>query len=135
MQGPTSSNRFCSSLRIRRDCEFRSKEEVLDTSADICADYLIERPRQVRTVRDFLQLLDQRRQNPQLGDQIRALKAHAVSRNAVIVALSQISRAFDAQAGVLPGLSDVRLPNPLDLGLFAKACFLHEGECRLDQVA
>lgn len=35
----------------------------------------------------------------------------------------------------LPGLADVRLPNPLDLALFHKACFLHDGEIDFSAIA
>ncbi len=35
----------------------------------------------------------------------------------------------------LPELKDVRLPNPIDLTLFTKACFLNDGEVRFQQVA
>jgi hypothetical protein len=34
----------------------------------------------------------------------------------------------------LPGLSDLRLPNPIDPGTFSKACFLHAGAVRLEAV-
>jgi hypothetical protein len=42
--------------------------------------------------------------------------------------LSQIDRHFDLADRRLPGLSDVRLPNPADLTRFTRTCFLHEGE-------
>jgi len=35
----------------------------------------------------------------------------------------------------MPGIGDVRLPNPADLGMFSKACFLHDGELELAGVA
>ena len=41
---------------------------------------------------------------------------------------SRIDRRFDASPAALPGIADVRLPNPLDLALFSKTCFLHDGE-------
>lgn len=31
-------------------------------------------------------------------------------------------------------MRDIRLPNLLDLGLFTKACFLHNGEAQLHNV-
>jgi len=112
---------------------------TLDTSDDICADHVIRRlseaPGDTVAVIDYLQLLDQRRRNPDIADQIRALKIFASASGSIIVAISQIDRSFDLRAKPLPELSDVRLPNPLDLTLFDKTCFLHEGEVRLSAVA
>ena len=50
----------------------------------------------------------------------------------IVVLISQIDRAYDPGAKPLPDLTDVRLPNPVDLSLFSKSCFLHDGEIRLD---
>jgi len=44
-----------------------------------------------------------------------------------IVCISQIDRAYHYPEKKTPTLDDVRLPNPLDLALFDRACFLHEG--------
>jgi hypothetical protein len=41
--------------------------------------------------------------------------------------ISQVHRRFDPTHRPLPTLDDIRLPNPLDLTLFNKACFLHDG--------
>ena len=46
----------------------------------------------------------------------------------LLVFISQIDRSFDPSIERCPGLNHVRLPNPLDLKLFNKACFLHNGE-------
>lgn len=112
---------------------------TLDTSDDICASHVIaelgEAPRGALVVIDYLQLLDQRRSNPELADQVRALKAFAAASGTIIVAISQIERSFDLRGKPLPELADVRLPNPVDLTLFTKACFLHEGEVRLEALA
>ena len=112
---------------------------VLDTSDDICADHIVQRlgegSAKAFVVIDYLQLLDQKRENPALDTQIRTLRAFAQASGAIIVAISQIDRSFDPQAKRLPDLSDVRLPNPLDLALFTKTCFLHEGEVQLQSVA
>jgi hypothetical protein len=35
----------------------------------------------------------------------------------------------------MPDLHDIRLPNPIDLRVFSKACFVHEGEIRLQALA
>lgn len=112
---------------------------ILDTSDDICADHIVQRLGKVMVeafvVIDYLQLLDQKRENPALDTQIRTLKSFAQASGAVIVTISQIDRSFDPHAKRLPDLSDVRLPNPLDLALFTKTCFMHEGEVQLQSVA
>ncbi|WP_193188442.1 DNA helicase [Nisaea sediminum] len=109
---------------------------ALDTSDEICAAHIIARlsdsPRGTLSVIDYLQLLDQRRTNPEIGVQIRNLKRFVVSSGHILVLISQIDRAFERGAAGLPGLADVRLPNPVDLTLFTKACFLHDGEARMD---
>lgn len=124
--------------RIGEDpAAFRNAFEF-DASDAISAEYIMARlatmPAGTVVVIDYLQLLDQKRENPELMVQVRALKAFAKERGLLMVFLSQIDRTFDASAGVCPGLDDVRLPNPLDLKLFNKACFLHEGELTLSTV-
>lgn len=112
---------------------------TLDTSDDICADHVITRlrdtPKGTLAVIDYLQLLDQRRQNPDLSEQIGSLRAFAHASGSIIVAISQIDRSFDLQAKSLPELADVRLPNPFALTLFTKTCFMHDGEARLEVVS
>jgi hypothetical protein len=49
----------------------------------------------------------------------------------VLIFISQIDRRFDLLAGSFPSLDDVRLPNPLNLKLFNKACFLNTGKVQL----
>ena len=44
-----------------------------------------------------------------------------------MIFISQIDRRFDADDRTQPGLDDVRLPNPLDLGLFNKSIFVEGG--------
>tara|TARA_R110000824_G_scaffold390760_5_gene587626 strand:+ start:202 stop:930 length:729 start_codon:yes stop_codon:yes gene_type:complete len=116
----------------------------LDTSDNICADHIIERLKQASggtvAVVDYLQLLDQKRRNPALADQVQALKVFARAAGAIIVLISQIDRSFGGptdgrEAGRLPDISNVRLPNPLDLTVFTKTCFLHEGDLVLEAVA
>ena len=77
---------------------------------------------------DYLQLLDQKRSNPNLTEQVRHLKTFAKETGVVMVFVSQIYRNFDPKDKPTPTLDDVRLPNHLDLTLFDKACFLHDGE-------
>lgn len=108
---------------------------IFDDSDDISAGYVIERLAATQAgtlvVIDYLQLLDQRRDKPELATQVAALKAFAKRKSLVMVFISQIDRAFEASSKRLPGLDDVRLPNPLDLSLFDKACFLNGGEARM----
>jgi hypothetical protein len=109
-----------------------------DDSDGICAGYIIERlasaPRGTVVVIDYLQLMDQKRENPDLMKQLKALRAFARDRGLVMVFISQIHRSYDPAVRPCPELADVRLPNPLDLTLFHKACFIHNGEVRFAAV-
>ena len=96
-----------------------------DISAPFIMQYLAAAPAGTVAVIDYLQLLDQRRDKPRLAEQISALHTFARQRGVILAFISQIDRSYDPQVAVLPGLADIRLPNRLDLGLFAKACFLH----------
>lgn len=105
-----------------------------DSSDDISSDYIVRRlanaPRGTLVVVDYLQVLDQKRGNPELMVQVRALKSFARDRGLIFVFISQIDRAYDPSQKPCPDLEDVRLPNPLDLSLFSKTCFLNDGEVR-----
>jgi replicative DNA helicase len=109
-----------------------------DNSDDISADYIVKRlaaaPRGTLVVIDYLQLLDQRRANPELKDQIRTLQSFARERGLIFVFISQIDRSYDSLKKPYPDLEDVRLPNPLDLRLFTKTCFLNNGEVQFRAV-
>ncbi len=109
---------------------------AFDNSDEISAPYVMSRmasePRGTLAVIDYLQLLDQNRSHPDLMTQVRSLKAFAQQRGFIIVFISQIDRSYEMSKKPLPGLEDVRLPNPLDLTFFNKTCFLHEGEIRID---
>jgi replicative DNA helicase len=106
----------------------------LETSDAISAPFIMKRlaaaPHGTIAVIDYLQLLDQQREKPRLADQVQTLQTFARDRGLVIVFLSQIDRSYDPSAKPCPDLSDVRLPNPLDVKLFNKTCFLHDGEVR-----
>jgi len=108
---------------------------TFDCSDAICADYIMTTlqtaPSGTLVVIDYLQLLDQRRENPPLADQVAALKAFARERGLVIVFISQIDRSYDPAVKAYPDLGDVRLPNPVDLSVFSKTCFLNNGEVHL----
>jgi len=104
----------------------------IDCSDAMSADYIVQRmaaaPRGSVAVIDYLQLLDQKRSNPDLTLQVRTLRSFARDKGLIIVFISQIDRSFDPSKKSCPGLEDVRLPNPLDLKLFNKTCFLNNGE-------
>jgi replicative DNA helicase len=111
--------------------ELYSDKFSFDDSDDICATYIANRLGSVDpgtvVVVDYLQLLDQKRENPSLTEQVRQLKALAKARGLIMVFVSQIRRNYDPTHRPIPSMEDVRLPNPLDLALFDKTCFLHDG--------
>ncbi|MGY4623929.1 replicative DNA helicase [Bradyrhizobium sp. USDA 4486] len=96
--------------------QFADMLEV-DCSDVISADYVVKQmataPRGAIVVIDYLQLLDQRRENPDLTVQVRALKSFARDKGLIVVFISQY-RSYDPSIKPCPDLSDVRLPNPLD---------------------
>jgi replicative DNA helicase len=112
---------------------------AIDDSDRISADYIVAHlgsvPPNMLVVVDYLQLLDQKRENPSLAHQVTTLKSFARERRATIVCLSQIHRNYDSAIKPFPALTDIRLPNPLDLKLFDKACFLSQGKVQVGAVA
>lgn len=110
-----------------------------DCSDSISADYVVAKladvPRGTVAVIDYLQLLDQRRDTPELALQVRALKAFARERGLILVFLSQVDRSYEGAGKPFPEIADVRLPNPLDLSLFDKTCFVNRGEARFRAAA
>lgn len=84
---------------------------------------------------DYLQALDQRRDNPDLMAQMTRLRDAARERGHILVFIAQIDRRYEATGRALPDLADVRLPNPLDLTLFDKALFLNDGQMRFATAA
>jgi replicative DNA helicase len=105
-----------------------------DNSDDISADHIANKfanaaPGTLAVV-DCLQMLDQKRANPDLMSQVRALRQLARDKELILVFISQIDRSYDSSVKAFPDLADVRLPNPLDLTLFTKTCFLSKGEAR-----
>lgn len=109
------------------------------TSDDISADYIIRHlsglARGTIAIIDYLQILDQQRSKPALSDQMLALRNFARAAGVVLGFISQIDRSFDPATKAMPDIGDVRLPNPVDPGFFSKACFLHNGEVRLQDIA
>lgn len=106
---------------------------AFDFSDEISADYIIKRlegevEENAVIAVDYLQLLDQKRSNPMLQDQVKDLKEFARSKKVIILLISQLDRSFDVSERIKPSLKDIRLPNPLDLKLFNKTLFLHNGQ-------
>jgi replicative DNA helicase len=103
---------------------------LLDDSDQICADYIVARLASALVpslvIVDYLQVLDHKRENPPLMHQVQQLKRLAQERQCIVLCLSQIERRYDPAAQPLPGAGDIRLPNPLDLSLFDKLCFLNQ---------
>src|SRR6476660_9571096 len=104
----------------------------IDCSDVISADHVVKQmaasPSGTLVVIDYLQLLDQRRENPDLTVQVRALRSFARDKGLIVVFISQIDRSYDPSVKPCPDLADVSLPNPLDLKLFDKTCFLNKDE-------
>ncbi len=107
---------------------------TLDNADGINAAHIMEKlaqaPRGTLAVIDYLQLLDQKRDNPPLAEQVKRLRDFAAARGIIFVFISQITRDYDAAEKPFPDMEDVRLPNPLDLSLFTKTCFINNGEIR-----
>jgi len=101
----------------------------IDCSNTISADYIIailsDRlcPGAVIVV-DYLQMLDEKRINAPLQQQVLALQKFARSTGCTIVFLCQIDRAITDRVEQHPTVADIRLPNPLELGLFNKIILL-----------
>ncbi len=107
---------------------------AFDCSDAICADYIVNAlasaPRGTVAVIDYLQLLDQQRENPALMVQVREAKPFARDKGVILVFISQIDRSYDPATKPCPDIEDIRLPNPVDPALFDKTCFLNNGEVR-----
>jgi len=118
-----------------------SFEELLeiDCSDDIGAAYISKKlataARGTTAVIDYLQLLDQKRDQPALADQVEALRSLARERGLIMIFIAQVARSYEGSAKPFPDFSDIRLPNPLDLALFDKACFLSGGAVRFNEAA
>lgn len=121
-------------VRLRRlnadPSEFDGLFEFHD-SDHIDADYIVGAlrglPRGTVAVVDYLQMLNERRDTPELERQVRQLRSTAKANGIVMVFISQVDRRFDAEQGGLPDHAHIRLPNPLDLSLFDRFIFLNGG--------
>jgi replicative DNA helicase len=107
----------------------------LDNSDNIDVPYIIKKlntaPSGTFIVIDYLQLLDQRRKSPVISIQLEVLKSFVRKRGLIAVITSQIDRSYELSGKAFPDLSDVKLPNPLDLSLFNKAYFMSEGAIQM----
>ncbi len=103
-----------------------------DGSDNIYSRHIIERisslPENTTAVIDYLQLLDQKRENPPLVDQMNELRSYASEKGTKFIVLSQIRRSFEESRKSLPDISDIRLPNPINLSVFQKTCFINNGK-------
>lgn len=124
---------------MRLDPRMAGKTLRIDTSDDISAGHITDRldaaGKPALAVVDYLQLLDQKRSMPDLQTQIATLHDHAARTGGIYVFISQIDRTFEMRGEPMPGLADLRLPNPVDLGAFRRIFFLHAGEMRSAQAA
>ncbi|KZM48074.1 DNA helicase [Labrenzia sp. OB1] len=109
-----------------------TSEEI---SSDFIIEYLEDAPSGTIALIDYLQILDQRRSKPDLAVQVRELREFARNRGIILAFLSQIDRSYDPDVKPLPDMSDVRLPNRLDLSLFSKAWFIHGGKVGFQSTA
>ena len=115
-----------------------AKKIGIELTDGLCADTVIARlqdaPSGTVAVIDYLQVLDQRRVSAELSEQVADLKVFCGARGLKLIFLSQIHPSFDPGSRALPDASDIRLPNPVDLSLFEKGCFLHDGELALHAI-
>lgn len=124
--------------RVRPEWDVRSKLLVFDMSDAISADYIMAQmdvvPFGTLIVIDYLQLLDQRRDKPALTEQVAALKKFAKKKGLILIFISQIDRLYNPALKPYPDMQDIRLPNPLDLSLFNKMCFVQNGNIQMSRV-
>ncbi len=107
------SNTF---LKINFSEEISASFIIKDLNEKVCEDSII--------AVDYLQLLDQKRSNPELQKQIEDLKTFAKAKGCVIIFISQVDRFSEQNEDNYYSLQDLRLPNPIDLNLFNKVLFL-----------
>ena len=108
-------------------------EDALNAASIL--SHLADAPAGAVAVIDYLQVLDQRRETPPLADQVAGLRAFAQQTGSVLAFISQVDRAYDPALSSLPDISDLRLPNPVPLELFTKACFIHAGKTQVQAIS
>lgn len=102
----------------------------LDYSNDISAKYIIEKTQKTISkgsviVIDYLQLLDEKKSNPPIQDQVEQLKNYAKEKECIVIFISQLNRDIESRLDIKPSMEDIRLPNPLELKFFNKIILLH----------
>lgn len=112
----------------------------IDSADDISADYIMGAIKEkiapgCLIVVDYLQLMDEKRINPPIQAQIEQLKSFAREQGCIFIFLAQVDPQVDGREDQVPRLEDVRLPNPLDLGLFNKVIFMSQARKDKDQIA
>ncbi|MBX8826299.1 DNA helicase [Ochrobactrum sp. SFR4] len=123
--------------KLRPEWQSSNDLFVFDGSDAISADYIIARmaaaPHGAYIVIDYLQILDQRRDKPDLAEQVAALKSFAQQKDFILIFISQIDRFYDPVKKPCPDMHDIRLPNPLELTFFNKMCFVQGDKIRLSR--
>ncbi|MEZ0225233.1 MAG: DNA helicase [Alphaproteobacteria bacterium] len=112
---------------------------TIDCSDEICARYIIKQTKEEVSsgsviVVDYLQLLDQRRSNAPVQEQVQELKDFAKDKGCTVIFLSQIMREIELKADRRPTIEDIKIVNPMDLQNFNKIILLYKEEERPDQV-
>ncbi len=117
---------------VKFDSEILNKKEgyEINYSDDISADYVIDYCKERVSngsiiVIDYLQLLDQKREKAPLQQQVESLKVFARQKECIIIFIAQLDRGARGADRRIPCVSDINLPNPLDLNLINKMIFLH----------
>ena len=109
-----------------------------DNSNAICLTYVIDQLATAKSGRvegtDYLQLLDHKRNNPELATQVWSINEFVRDRGLIIDFISRIDRSCDPLANPLPGLAEVRLSTPLYRMLFYMTCFLNNGTIQVSAV-
>jgi replicative DNA helicase len=101
----------------------------LNYSNEINANYIIENTKKSISkksiiVVDYLQLLDEKKTNPSLQDQVEMLKNFAKEKECIVIFISQLRRELENKIDQTPTMEDIRLPNPLELKFFNKIILL-----------
>jgi replicative DNA helicase len=79
-------------------------------------------------------MLDEKRINPTLQDQVETLKNYAKEKSCIIIFIAQLQRDVESRVDKKPTIDDIRLPNPLDLKLFNKLLLLFKSEEKSEKV-
>ncbi|MCJ8346967.1 DNA helicase [bacterium] len=103
----------------------------INCSDNISSEYIIEKTKNKLAkgsiiVIDYLQLLDQKRQNSPLDIQVNQLLTYAKTVGCIVIFLSQISRNVKKRENARPSIEDLNLPNPINLQQFNKILCLYK---------